>query len=581
MVKVAKGKRTKKTKNGGLAAGLTIGAAALIIGGVIFFTMGGLNKGGTVDPADPTPATDGQNNNPGTKPADGVVYTDDKVVTVTVSGTEKIVVDPSKSSIKSDSDVERLIDSVAQRVETPTVDDSYLVDGDILTLTKGVAGFTLDRAGILSYIRSAFSGSETGDISTDQFSIAQQGLNQPTPLDLDAVYAAVHTEKTDAYFDKELQEVVPAVRGVTFDVNYAKEQFAPVAAGESIDIRLTIDEPEVTDLDFEAIAYPDLLSSRTTKMATSRDARANNIKLAAAAVNGTVLKPGDVFSFNGVVGQRTTAKGYGEAPAYISGEIVDTVGGGICQVSSTLYWCTLKAELEVVMRYNHRWAVTYIENGFDATVSWPNLDYQFKNNQEYPILIKAWVEGNELTVEFHGTKTNDHKVILQLERLGKNEFSTVYKEDETLKPGEEKVESKGSDGPIVQTYMYVYDGEDNLLYKKAIAKSSYKPHDRVILVGPDITEPEPEPTPEPDPTPTPEPDPTPTPEPDPTPEPEPDPTPEPEPDPTPEPEPDPTPEPEPDPTPEPEPDPTPEPEPDPTPEPEPDPTPEPEPDPGE
>ena len=283
MVKVAKGKRAKKSKNGGLAAGLTIGAAALIIGGVIFFTMGGLNKGGTVDPADPTPATDGQNNNPGTKPADGVVYTDDKVVTVTVSGTEKIVVDPSKSSIKSDSDVERLIDSVAQRVETPTVDDSYLVDGDILTLTKGVAGFTLDRAGILSYIRSAFSGSETGDISTDQFSIAQQGLNQPTPLDLDAVYAAVHTEKTDAYFDKELQEVVPAVRGVTFDVNYAKEQFAPVAAGESIDIRLTIDEPEVTDLDFEAIAYPDLLSSRTTKMATSRDARANNIKLAAAA----------------------------------------------------------------------------------------------------------------------------------------------------------------------------------------------------------------------------------------------------------------------------------------------------------
>ncbi len=481
---MAKGKRAKKRKNRGLAAGLTIGASALIIGGVIFFTMGGFGGGGAAvptDPANPGTVTDGENKgNTDTKPADSVIYTDDKVVTVIVDGNEKIVVDPAKAGIKSDSDVERLIDSVAQRVDVPAVDDSYLVDGDILTLTKGTTGFTLDKAGILSYIRSAFTGSETGDITTDEFSIAKKGLTQPVALDLDAVYAAVHTEKTDAYYDKELQEVIPAVRGVTFDVAYAKEQFAPVAAGESIDIRLTIDEPEVTDLDFEAIAYPDLLSSRMTKMSTAKDARANNIKLAAAAINGTVVKPGEVFSFNGVVGQRTTAKGYGEAPAYISGEIVDTVGGGICQVSSTLYWCTLKAELEVVMRYNHRWAVTYIENGFDATVSWPNLDYQFRNNQEYPILIKAWVDGNELNVEFHGTKTNDHKVVLQLERIGKNEYSTTYKEDPTLKPGEEKVESKGSDGPIVQTYMYVYDGNDNLLYKKAIAKSSYKPHDRVI-----------------------------------------------------------------------------------------------------
>ncbi len=351
---MAKGKRAKKSKNRGLAAGLTIGASALIIGGVIFFTMGGFGGGGTAvptDPANPGTVTDGENKgNTDTKPADSVIYTDDKVVTVIVDGNEKIVVDPAKAGIKSDSDVERLIDSVAQRVDVPAVDDSYLVDGDILTLTKGTTGFTLDKAGILSYIRSAFAGSETGDITTDEFSIAKKGLTQPVALDLDAVYAAVHTEKTDAYYDKELQEVIPAVRGVTFDVAYAKEQFAPVAAGESIDIRLTIDEPEVTDLDFEAIAYPDLLSSRMTKMSTAKDARANNIKLAAAAINGTVVKPGEVFSFNGVVGQRTTAKGYGEAPAYISGEIVDTVGGGICQVSSTLYWCTLKAELEVVMR---------------------------------------------------------------------------------------------------------------------------------------------------------------------------------------------------------------------------------------
>ena len=135
--------------------------------------------------------------------------------------------------------------------------------------------------------------------------------------------------------------------------------------------------------------------------------RKNNVKLSGAAVNGTVLNDGDIFDYNQVVGRRTTENGYGPAPSYINGETVDSIGGGICQTSSTLYLASLLANLEIVERYAHRYTPSYITMGMDATVSWGGPEFRFRNNTGYPIRIDVSYENSEITVSIYGTKTDD------------------------------------------------------------------------------------------------------------------------------------------------------------------------------
>ncbi len=145
------------------------------------------------------------------------------------------------------------------------------------------------------------------------------------------------------------------------------------------------------------------IGSYTTKT-TSNSVRNKNIQLAAKALNGTVLKPGQEFSFNETVGQRTEAKGYGGAPAYNNGEVVQEVGGGVCQVSTTLYNAVFRAGLTTTYRRSHTFAPTYVTPGMDATVSWPGPDYQFVNNSDYPIGIRASYSDQSLTVSIYGVR---------------------------------------------------------------------------------------------------------------------------------------------------------------------------------
>ncbi len=123
--------------------------------------------------------------------------------------------------------------------------------------------------------------------------------------------------------------------------------------------------------------------------------RRTNIRLAAAAVDGTILMPGETFSYNKIVGERTAAKGYKPATVYGAAWTKQELGGGICQLASALYYCTLYSNLEVVYRTNHRFAVTYVPHGLDATVAWGSIDYKFKNSTDYPIRISALHRGHQ------------------------------------------------------------------------------------------------------------------------------------------------------------------------------------------
>jgi hypothetical protein len=230
--------------------------------------------------------------------------------------------------------------------------------------------------------------------------------------------------------------------------------------------------------------FRDTLSEKTTTMYTSTNARINNISLAAAAINGTILNPGETFSFNGVVGKRTAEKGYQYAGAYVGGQDVPQIGGGICQCSSTVYYCALKANCEIVSRSNHMFAIAYLPLSLDATVDWGNIDFKFKNSRDYPIRIDAGVTGKELTVEIWGTNSTGEYVELQSVCLETIPFETVEEIDETLAPGQQEKKVSGHTGYISEAYKLLYAADGTLISKTKISHDVYKAGNKIIRVGP-------------------------------------------------------------------------------------------------
>jgi len=208
------------------------------------------------------------------------------------------------------------------------------------------------------------------------------------------------------------------------------------------------------------------------------------VKLAAKFVNGTVLNPGEVFSYNKVVGERTAERGFKNAQIFASGEIVDGLGGGICQVSSTLYMATLYADLEVVERRNHMFIVDYTKLGEDATVAYGSVDYKFRNDTNFPIRIDCWVDSPYVYVEIYGTREETRTVTIESVITGQTGYETVEEEDPSLAPGAKKVDTYGHTGYTVDTYRVVKDANGNVIRRDFEATSRYAKLDKKVLVGP-------------------------------------------------------------------------------------------------
>jgi hypothetical protein len=285
--------------------------------------------------------------------------------------------------------------------------------------------------------------------------------------------------------------------------------------GQQILIPLITTEPEVTSEYLLGMLFRDVLAERTTTIAGTSN-RLNNIKLASAAINGKLLNPGDVFSFNDTVGRRTEAKGYLEAGAYSTSGTVQEVGGGICQVSSTIYDCVLRSDLAVVERREHSYTVSYLPFGNDATINWGTIDFKFRNSTDWPIRMELEVDGRNLNVKLIGTKLDDSYIKTEYVELSRTPFEVTYKEDETVEPGKTVVDVEGFTGRIVETFKLYYDGEGNLLSRVSIGKSTYRALNRMILVPLGSVDADGNPTASPPPTETPTPPPTDSPTPPPT-----------------------------------------------------------------
>ena len=190
----------------------------------------------------------------------------------------------------------------------------------------------------------------------------------------------------DAYYDEETHELVEEVSGYGFDVQYYTQQLAMAEPNTTITIQVEPIEPEITLEDLQKIYFADTLASYDSPH-TNDSKRTKNLELACASIDGTILNPGEEFSFNKIVGERTPDKGYQSAIVYTGeGASEAQAGGGICQVASTIYTCTLLANLEVTERAPHMYLVTYVQAGMDATIYWGQLDFKFKNSTELSLI---------------------------------------------------------------------------------------------------------------------------------------------------------------------------------------------------
>ena len=220
-----------------------------------------------------------------------------------------------------------------------------------------------------------------------------------------------------------------------------------------------------------------------TTNTTSNPKRNTNVRLAAEALNGTIVQPGEEFSFNQVIGPRTEEKGYQAAAAYNSGEVVQEVGGGVCQISSTLYRVVFETGMEVTYRRSHTFEPNYVTPGQDATISWDMPDFRFVNTSEGAIGIRASYADQKATVSIYGIPVLDDGVTWKLysEKTEEGEKpEPQYVEDPTLAPGTEKVKSNGTTGSTWVTYKVIYkDGVE--IDRVKDHEKIYKGHAPVIL----------------------------------------------------------------------------------------------------
>jgi len=340
----------------------------------------------------------------------------------------------------------------------------YSVDmeNQTLTVVKSANGLVIDQQALYDLIVQALTEGNFGQIDY----VVDESQAEDT-IDLQSIHDAVYSEVKNAEYDPSTGGATQSSAGVDFDVEAAKELVRNASIGETVVIPLTIQNPQITTEELNSKLFANKLGSMTTSYSGSSSNRINNISLAAGKINGLVLNAGSSFSYNQSVGQRTAAAGFKEAGAYSDGQVVQEIGGGICQVSSTLYAAALYANLQINNRTNHYFPVSYMPDGMDATVSWQSPDFQFSNNTSYPIKIVTYcnTSSQQLTVEIWGTdETGNHvEITSQTSKFYDQNYPTVAL------------------GYTTTTYRNVYNSSNQLLSSTKEATSTYHYHQENIV----------------------------------------------------------------------------------------------------
>ncbi|MBQ1223430.1 MAG: VanW family protein [Oscillospiraceae bacterium] len=377
------------------------------------------------------------------------------------------------------------IEELAAIVEKDFVNYKVTNTGESLEITRGQDGLTVNRTEIEEAVGIALTTGVFDDI------IVETSVQKAVPPDIDYLRGTVYVAPQNAYIERTGTKSY-IVRDEVVGVDIDTEQMKADMEKDDWDCKVydfIYTEP-VSVSELKEILFMDTLATYTTDLSSSGEGRTTNVKLAAAEINGAVLLPGgngkegEEFSFNNIVGERSEALGYQNAIVFANGEMVDGVGGGICQVSSTIYVAALLADLEITERHSHVFSVSYVPLGQDATVQWGFLDFKFRNNSGYPIKIMAEVIGSELKVTILGTITDPEKsLVLESVKTGEIDFETEYRQNNSLPTGTYLLKQRGQLGYTCEVYKNVYRS-GVLVDRVLVNNTKYDAASRIIEANP-------------------------------------------------------------------------------------------------
>ena len=370
------------------------------------------------------------------------------------------------------------------------VPTTYKVEKTKVIFTKGKSGEAVKQKDVYNTIQTALNEYDFNKT----LKIKPSSVSEDESV-MKTIYKTLSKEGKNATLDKDNDyKIVKEEYGAKYDLDDSISAFNKAKEGKEFEVKAKAIIPSITKEDLEKNLFKDVLGEYTTSVSGS-SVRRNNVRLAGEKCN-VILLPGEEFSYNKTVGKRTKENGFGEAGAYLNGETVQEVGGGVCQTSSTLYNAVVLSNLEVTERTNHTYISSYVPIGRDATVSWGGPDFKFKNNRDYPIKIEASYANSKLTCKIIGTNVDGSYVKFTSERTGDVAYNTKYENDATIPEGQQVTKQAGSNGGRAVSYRLVYDKDGKLLSKKKEAKSYYKGHEAIIAVGTMKVEQVPETTPE-------------------------------------------------------------------------------------
>lgn len=365
-------------------------------------------------------------------------------------------------------------EKISAAVDDGTAEFTWKINRDNLRITFGADGKKADLTGWEEKVEQAL----LEQASEVQVETIVDPVRIPTAEELrDLIYREALPPRPDGDGG-----TLPAQEGLDLDLDTAAYILRGAEPGKTMQIPIIRHQPDPSEV--EAYYYQDVLAEWNSTIGGTED-RLFNVVKAAAACNGADLQPGDVFSFLGLVGCPDVAQGYKKAIGYLAGRPVLMGGGGVCQVSSSIYTCAVYADLEIVTRANHSYSQEYVQLGMDAAIAWPNLDFQFRNSTPYPMRVVCETEGRNLSVRLLGTRYRDTTVETEIEVLTLNPHGIDYVADETVPRGTTVDSTEYHDGTTVNVYRVVKDAEGNELSRILENTSKYGTLNQEIRYNPE------------------------------------------------------------------------------------------------
>ena len=357
---------------------------------------------------------------------------------------------------------------------------TYEINDDKLIITNGKSGIFVNsekiEQDIINHIKNNFTKEEYEIL-------IPVNEKEADPINIEKIHEEIYKEAKDAYIEENPFRLHVDEDGLDFDITLEEAKDIINEEKGTYEIPLKIDKAKVKTEDLGEKLFKETLSKFTTIYDAGNKSRGTNISIAAKTINGTVILPGETFSYNKVLGNTTKEKGYQLGGSYQNGKVVQAYGGGICQVSTTLYNAVLYANLEIVERYNHSYSVSYVPASRDATVSYGGKDFKFKNSRTYPIKIEAVAKNGVVSVSIEGIKEEkEYDIEIKSTTLSTTPYKTTYQDNSSMQEGKEKVIQVGHNGMKSQAYIIKkYNGK--IISKELLNADTYQPMNKIIERG--------------------------------------------------------------------------------------------------